>query len=571
MSRISQLVDVLYDKFESKKNKKNSITRTDSDDDKKYYLSIYGLKSKLNEIAHLIDTKQDKLVGKGADQNIKTINNNNILGTGNIEISEGTGSQKQVDWAVNDEYDVRFIKHKPPIEDYTTLEDVESCINDYLKGITKFRVKIIEELPEPSIAERDVIYFIKNKEEIMEDVYDEYLISENQEWLHLGTTKVNLDDYLTKEEWNHLRKYYVHVEEGKGLSDENFTSQMKKQVSLILPMHEDIIALGNAINSNRTQLDLRITEVEAGIYFEMKYKADKSYVDDSISDLVRGVEDAYEDKIIFELDIQRRIKNALISKFAKKEHYHDIIHLKDEYHVLDKKQDILIDIPTTEGDTPNIKTINGQSILGEGNLIIGDGGKIQSDWSQTDNTQPDYIKSKPDLNEYLTKNEYNSLIEKQLNELKEQIEQKYYDKTTINTYLNMINDKIQKIYKEYQPKLKDKENIAVLNVNGKDKSLTNGGVIVIPAGGGGGGQQVQVDWNLTPETTDPNDPRLILNRPTDLESVINKVDTIEGYSESHEKYLSIKGIEAYIQNISGNDTPYPVEKGDDTLYPVREE
>lgn len=571
MSRISQLVDVLYDKFESKKNKKNSITRTDSDDDKKYYLSIYGLKSKLNEIAHLIDTKQDKLVGKGADQNIKTINNNNILGTGNIEISEGTGSQKQVDWAVNDEYDVRFIKHKPPIEDYTTLEDVESCINDYLKGITKFRVKIIEELPEPSIAERDVIYFIKNKEEIMEDVYDEYLISENQEWLHLGTNKVNLDDYLTKEEWNHLRKYYVHVEEGKGLSDENFTSQMKKQVSLILPMHEDIIALGNAINSNRTQLDLRITEVEAGIYFEMKYKADKSYVDDSISDLVRGVEDAYEDKIIFELDIQRRIKNALISKFAKKEHYHDIIHLKDEYHVLDKKQDILIDIPTTEGDTPNIKTINGQSILGEGNLIIGDGGKIQSDWSQTDNTQPDYIKSKPDLNEYLTKNEYNSLIEKQLNELKEQIEQKYYDKTTINTYLNMINDKIQKIYKEYQPKLKDKENIAVLNVNGKDKSLTNGGVIVIPAGGGGGGQQVQVDWNLTPETTDPNDPRLILNRPTDLESVINKVDTIEGYSESHEKYLSIKGIEAYIQNISGNDTPYPVEKGDDTLYPVREE
>jgi hypothetical protein len=50
----------------------------------------------------------------------------------------------------------------------------------------------------------------------------------------------------------------------------------------------------------------------------------------------------------------------------------------------------------------NIKTINNQSILGEGNIEIqgGGGDQVQSDWNESDNTKVDYIKNKPDLSIY---------------------------------------------------------------------------------------------------------------------------------------------------------------------------
>ena len=45
----------------------------------------------------------------------------------------------------------------------------------------------------------------------------------------------------------------------------------------------------------------------------------------------------------------------------------------------------------------NIKTINNQSILGSGNIDIQAGGNVQSDWNQTDTTADDYIKNKPTI------------------------------------------------------------------------------------------------------------------------------------------------------------------------------
>jgi hypothetical protein len=51
----------------------------------------------------------------------------------------------------------------------------------------------------------------------------------------------------------------------------------------------------------------------------------------------------------------------------------------------------------------NIKTINGTSILGEGNIDIEDGTQVQSDWSETDAYNPAYIKNKPNITrKYLT-------------------------------------------------------------------------------------------------------------------------------------------------------------------------
>lgn len=58
--------------------------------------------------------------------------------------------------------------------------------------------------------------------------------------------------------------------------------------------------------------------------------------------------------------------------------------------VIDSKQNTLV-------SGTNIKTINNESILGNGNLVISGSEQIQSDYAQTDNTQVDFIRNKPDI------------------------------------------------------------------------------------------------------------------------------------------------------------------------------
>lgn len=106
----------------------------------------------------------------------------------------------------------------------------------------------------------------------------------------------------------------------------------------------------------------------------------------------------------------------------------------------------------------NIKTINGNSILGEGNIVIQGGGgeQQQADWNQTDSTAVDYIKNKPaipDTSEFVTKAEYNPkevAIAEALTDLNENKADKseipvvpdmtnYYTKSEIDAMIGNIN------------------------------------------------------------------------------------------------------------------------------------
>ena len=61
----------------------------------------------------------------------------------------------------------------------------------------------------------------------------------------------------------------------------------------------------------------------------------------------------------------------------------------------------------------NLKTINGESIVGEGNLEIQGGGtQVQSDWAETDDQSVSYIKNKPTLSIVATSGSYNDLLNK---------------------------------------------------------------------------------------------------------------------------------------------------------------
>lgn len=66
-------------------------------------VSTFATKTELN-------AKQDALV---SGTNIKTINNQSILGEGNIEIQGGAGEQQQADWNQTNTTAVDYIKNKP--------------------------------------------------------------------------------------------------------------------------------------------------------------------------------------------------------------------------------------------------------------------------------------------------------------------------------------------------------------------------------------------------------------------------------------------------------------------------
>ena len=91
----------------------------------------------------------------------------------------------------------------------------------------------------------------------------------------------------------------------------------------------------------------------------------------------------------------------------------------------------------------NIKTINGNSILGEGNIVIQGGGgeQQQADWNQTDSTAVDYIKNKPtipDTSEFVTKTEYNPK-EQAIAEALTDLNENKADKTELPVVPDMTN------------------------------------------------------------------------------------------------------------------------------------
>lgn len=87
-----------------------------------------------------IDGAQEELV---SGTNIKTINNESILGSGNITIQGGGGSQVQSDWNQSDNTAVDYIKNKPTIPvipsnlAYTSNDNGEGIIpSDGIRTVT---------------------------------------------------------------------------------------------------------------------------------------------------------------------------------------------------------------------------------------------------------------------------------------------------------------------------------------------------------------------------------------------------------------------------------------------------
>ena len=150
------------------------------------------------------------------------------------------------------------------------------------------------------------------------------------------------------------------------------------------------------------------------------------------------------------------------------------------------------------GYVNKLKTINGESLKGEGDIEIE---QVQSDWNQSDSSKKDFIKNKPTIPVVPTK---------------------------VSAFQNdagYINDVSNK-----QDVLVSGTNIKTIN----NQSLLGSGNIDIQ---GGGGTQVQSDW----EETDTDDPAYIKNKPTIPSEVTESTVAGWGFTKNTGDYSKPSG------------------------------
>ena len=150
------------------------------------------------------------------------------------------------------------------------------------------------------------------------------------------------------------------------------------------------------------------------------------------------------------------------------------------------------------GYVNKLKTINGESLKGEGNIEIE---QVQSDWNQSDSSKKDFIKHKPTI----------PVVPSKVSAFQNDA-----------GYINDVSDK--------QDKLVSGTNIKTIN----HQSLLGSGNIDIQ---GGGGTQVQSDWN----ETDTDDPAYIKNKPTIPSEVTESTVAGWGFTKNTGDYSKPSG------------------------------
>lgn len=161
------------------------------------------------------NNKQNALV---SGTNIKTINEQSILGSGNITIETG-------------ESDYSELSNKPQINNVTlsgnkslndlgiqpagnyitkAVNDLENYykktetftkqeVNNLISAITTMDIQVVQTLPTQDIS-TTTIYLVPKTTSETNDAYDEYIYVSNA-WEHIGSTQVDLTNYVTNTDY----------------------------------------------------------------------------------------------------------------------------------------------------------------------------------------------------------------------------------------------------------------------------------------------------------------------------------------------------------------------------------
>ena len=98
-------------------------------------------------------------------------------------------------------------------------------ITGSIHGIFEF----VEELPET--GESNIIYLVPSETTGVQNIYDEYIWTEDDTWELIGSTEMDLSNYYTKTETDTLLGDKVDKVSGKGLSTNDYTTNEKNKLS----------------------------------------------------------------------------------------------------------------------------------------------------------------------------------------------------------------------------------------------------------------------------------------------------------------------------------------------------
>ena len=370
-----------------------AVTKVIHENEEVTAAALNDLNSRLIEANERIDSKQDSLI---SGVNIKTVNGETILGEGNVEIdvpvvdteldadSDNAISNKAVTNAISD--------------NTSAINDVNARVDGKQETLVSgVNIKTINgqsilgegniEIEGPGGGQENVIEIVKvNGTALTPD-------SNKAVDVPVPTTLSSLTDDEThrlvsddeKESWNEKQDALQHYEETE---EEGVDIARISVGDNVITVDEDGIYIHN----------------EDGSRINVDYDGVAIYGNATINDneiLTQGNVDSELNK-----ESNNPISNKAVTKVISDNELITSAALNDLNSRVNEKQDTLV-----SGE--NIKTVNGESILGEGNIDIEGGDvNVQSDWDVTDEESDAYIKNKPVLATVAISGSYNDLTDK---------------------------------------------------------------------------------------------------------------------------------------------------------------
>ena len=130
----------------------------------------------------------------------------------------------------------------------------------------------------------------------------------------------------------------------------------------------------------------------------------------TVGDVVWGnIKGDITNQIDLQNELTIKVNRSELARVATSGSFNDLL---DKPTIPTKTSELINDSGFLTEQT--LKTINGESIVGEGNIEIGGGSgtQVQSDWAETNTESVSYIKNKPTLSIVATSGSFNDLLDK---------------------------------------------------------------------------------------------------------------------------------------------------------------
>ena len=297
-----------------------------------------------------LEGKQDTLV---SGENIKTINNISLLGSGNINIQGGGGMQVQADWDESNTSSPAYIQNKPDMNDYVEADDLPLMLDTELRGILN------------PIAFSGDYNDLQNQPDLSD--YQELLVSgtniktiNNQSLL--GSGDITISGSGVQADWAESDSTDPsYIQNKPDLSNYATQADLSNYATQAdLADYQELLVSGTNIKTINNQSLLgsgNITISGSGV------QADWAETDTTDPSYIQNKPDMND--YVEQNDLPSLIYNQMsadLNPVAFSGDYYDLYNQPD----LTNYQEILI-------SGGNIKTINNQSLLGSGDITISGG------------------------------------------------------------------------------------------------------------------------------------------------------------------------------------------------------